>query len=200
MKQIIIPQDMDSIVDSYYMNNGEKLYNIVDKILRKLHFVDVDKTDFYSLANEIFMYTVRDYNPSKSFDAFLYSCLYKKFCTEMTRRCRKKRKGDKMDISIDAPLSDDENSTVGDMIADEFSIEKELFEKEKREEWREEVVEYLDSLSPLQRKIALLLSDDNTPDEICEELHITIKHFENSMKRILADERIKPLRPLVERM
>ena len=83
---------------------------------------------------------------------------------------------------------------------DDFSIEKELFEKDKREEWSEEANMYLDSLSPLQRKIAFLLSDNNTPNEICEELHITLKHFENSMKRILADERIRSLRPLVERM
>ena len=72
--------------------------------------------------------------------------------------------------------------------------------KDKREEWSEEANRYLDSLSPLQRKIAFLLSDNNTPNEICEELHITLKHFENSMKRILADERIKSLRPLVERI
>ena len=43
------------------------------------------------------------------------------------------------------------------------------------------------------------MSDNNTPDEICEELHITMKHFENSLKRILSDERIKILRPIVER-
>ena len=143
---------------------------------------------------------MRRYDDSQSFDTFLYSCLLNKIKTEMTRQNREKRKADRVSISIDTPISDDENSTIGDMIADEFSVEKELFEKEKREEWRREVIEYLDGLSPLQRKIAFLLSDNNTPNEICEELHITIKHFENSMKRILADERIKPLRPLVERM
>jgi len=198
MKRIEIPEYMKPIVDLYFANNARKLYNLVDKILFKLHFVDVDKNDFYSLANEVFMYTVRDYDLSKSFDGFLYSCLYKKFCSEMTRRLREKRKADRMSISIDTPIGDGENSTIGDLIADEKTVEKELFME--KEEWRKEVNEYLDSLSPLQRKIAFLLSDNNTPDEICEELHITIRHFENSMKRILADERIKPLRPLVERM
>jgi len=191
---------------------------MVDQILFKLHFTSVDKNDFYSLANEIFMYAIRDYDISQSFDAFLYSCLYKKFCTEMTNRTRDKRCAkikiqDKNeigeivekniilpDISLYAPISEDESSTIGDIIADDFSIEKELFEKEKKEEWRKEIIDYINNLSPLQRKIVFLLSDDNTPNEICEELHITIKHFNNSMKRILSDEKIKPLRSLVERM
>lgn len=198
MEQIIIPEYMEPIVVSYYQNNAKKLNNVVDKILLKLHFVDIDKNDFYSLANEVFMYTIRDYDTSKSFDGFLYSCLYKKFCSEMTRRRREKRKADRMSISIDTPIGDDENTTIGDLLADGKTVERELFEEKK--EWRKEVNEYLNSLSPLQRKIAFLISDNNTPNEICEELHITINHFENSMKRILDDERIKPLRPLVERM
>lgn len=200
MEQIIIPDSMKSIVDSYFSDNARQLYNMVDKILFKLHFADIDKNDFYSLSNEVFMYAVRDYDPSKSFDGFLYSCLYKKFCSEMTRRRREKRKADRMSISIDTPIGDDENSTIGDMIADKFTIEKELFGEWKIEEWGKEVIEFLDRLSPLQRKIAFLLSDNNTPDEICEELHITVRHFENSMKRILSDEKIKPLRPLLERI
>lgn len=200
MEQIIIPDSMKSIVDSYFADNARQLYNMVDKILFKLHFADIDKNDFYSLSNEVFMYAVRDYDPSKSFDGFLYSCLYKKFCSEMTRRRREKRKADRMSVSLDMPIGDDENSTIGDVIADDFTIENELFEKEKREEWKNEIKEYLNGLSPLQKKIAFLLSDNNTPYEICEELHITMKHFENSMKRILSDEKIKPLRPLLERM
>lgn len=86
------------------------------------------------------------------------------------------------------------------MIADDFTIERELFERNQTGEWRKEVSEYLDSLSPLQRRIAYLLSDNLTSGEICEALHISPRHFENSMKRILADERIKPLRALVERI
>ena len=45
---------MDSIVNSYYTNNAIKLRKMVDKILIKLKFHDVDNEDFYSLANEIF--------------------------------------------------------------------------------------------------------------------------------------------------
>lgn len=192
---------MERILTTYYSNNAKKLHSIVDRILLKFGGISgKDMDDFYSLANEVFVDVMRRYDRSQSFDGFLYSCLLNKIKTEITRRNREKRKADRMSISIDTPIGDDENTTIGDLIADEKTVERELFEENKKEEWRKEVNEYLNSLSPLQRKIAFLLSDNNTPSEICEELHITIKHFENSMKRILADERIKPLRPLVERM
>lgn len=192
---------MEQILITYYADNAKKLHRVVDKILRKFYEIsDKDKDDFYSLANEVFVDVMKRYDNSKDFDGFLYSCLYNKIISEIKKRHRIKREADRMSISIDTPIGDDENTTIGDMIADDFTIERELFEENKREEWRKEVNEYLNSLSPLQRKIAFLLSDNNTPGEICEELHITIKHFENSMKRILADERIKPLRLLVERM
>lgn len=192
---------MEQILITYYANNAKKLHRVVDKILRRFYEIsDKDKDDFYSLANEVFVDVMKRYDNSKDFDGFLYSCLYNKIVSEIKKRHRIKREADRMSISIDTPIGDDENCTIGDMIADDFTIEKKIFEENKREEWRKEVNEYLNSLSPLQKKIVFLLSDNNTPSEICEELHITIRHFENSMKRILADERIKPLRPLVERM
>ena len=192
---------MNQILITYYANNARKLHNTVDKILLKFGGLsDKDLDDFYSLANEVFVDIMKRYDNSQPFDRFLYSCLLNKIKTEMTKRNCEKRKADRMSISIDTPIGNDENYTIGDMIADDFTIDKELFEEDEREEWRKEVIEYLNSLSPLQRKIAFLLSDNNTPGEICEELHIIMKHYENSMKRILADEKIKPLRPLVERM
>lgn len=204
-------------IELYFQNDAKKLYDMVDKILQKLRF-NVDKSDFYSLGNEIFIDVLKRYDEIQDFDGFLYSCLEKKFKTEMTRRTRDKRciktevvekdlDGNEVvkkvivpDVRLDAPLNDeDEETTIGDVTAGNNTVESEVFKEEKREEWRSEVKEYLDNLSPLQRKIAFLLSDNNTPDEICEELHITMKHFDNSLKRILADERIRPLRSLVER-
>ena len=190
---------MEQILNLYYANNAKKLHSMVDKILKKLQFVDIDNEDFYSLANEIFVDVLKRYDGKQDFNGFLYSCLTNKFKTEMTRRNRFKRQADKMVVSWEEKVGNDEDGlTVGDTIGDKETVETKIF-KEEKEEWRREVKEYLEKLSPLQRKIAFLMSDNNTPDEICEELHITMKHFENSLKRILADERIKILRPLVER-
>lgn len=167
---------MEPIVASYYQNNAKKLNNMVDKILLKLHFVDIDKNDFYSLANEVFMYAVRDYDASQSFDGFLYSCLYKKFCTEMTRRRREKRKADRMSISIDTPIGDDENSTIGDMIADDITVEKEVFEKNE-EGYSKQMLIYLSRLSSLQKEVLRLNIAGYLPGEIREELHISEKQY-----------------------
>ncbi|MCM1120387.1 MAG: sigma-70 family RNA polymerase sigma factor [bacterium] len=192
---------MEKMLNLYYANNANKLHRVVDKILSRFGGLsDKDLDDFYSLANEVFVDVMRRYDDSQSFDSFLYSCLSNKIKTEITRKNREKRRADRMSISIDTPIGDDEDTTIGDMLADDFTIEKELFERNQRVEWRKEVREYLDSLSPLQRRIAYLLSDNQTPVEICEALHISNRHFENSMKRILADERIRPLRALAERM
>lgn len=188
---------MEEVIIQYYDDNAKKLRTMVDKVLRSLRFIDVDKDDFYSLANEVFAHILESYDETKDFDGFLYSCLVKKFKTEMTRRCRYKRQADKNSISIDTPIGDEESGcTLKDVIAADGTVESEIF-KDEETEWRKEVKEYLDSLSPLQRKIAFLLSDEATPDDICRELHITMKHFKNSVERILSDERIRPLRALV---
>lgn len=176
MEQIIIPEYMEPIVVSYFQNNAKKLNNMVDKILFKLHFVDIDKNDFYSLANEVFMYTVRDYEPSKSFDGFLYSCLYKKFCSEMTRRHREKRKADRMSISIDTPVGEDKSLTLGDTIADDFNVEREVLEDDE-EEYSSKMLLYLSRLSNLQKEVLKLNIAGYLPNEIREELHINEKEY-----------------------
>lgn len=176
MEQIKIPENMEPIVTSYFQNNAKKLNNMVDKILYKLHFVDIDKNDFYSLANEVFMYTVRDYEPSKSFDGFLYSCLYKKFCSEMTRRHREKRKADRMSISIDTPVGEDKSLTLGDTIADDFDVEKKVLEDDE-EEYSSKMLLYLSRLSNLQKEVLKLNIAGYLPNEIREELHINEKEY-----------------------
>ena len=208
---------MDSVTNLYYENNANKLHKMVDRVLKSLKFHDIDVEDFYSLANEVFTIVLRDYNKEQDFDGFLYSSLYKKFCTEMTGRTRDKRctkeeieeeneQGNKViqkkvvaDIRLDAPIKDGENSTYGDLVPDKNTVESEVIGEEKREEWHKEVKKYLESLSPLQRKIAFLLSDNFTPEEICEDLHITMSHYNNSVRRIFAHEKTKILIPLVEK-
>lgn len=179
MERILIPKHMESVVASYYKNNAKQLYSMVDKILFKLHFVDIDKNDFYSLANEVFMYTIRDYDQSKSFNGFLYSCLYKKFCSEMTRRSRKKRKADKMSISLDTPVGDDENLTIRDIIADDFDVEKKIFGEENCKSIK--IEKYLNSLTKRQRKVVELLAASYSAGEIQDILHITQKEYSDAL-------------------
>lgn len=168
---------MDQILNTYYKDNAKKLHRIVDKILLKFGGLsDKDVDDFYSLANEVFVDVMNRYDERSSFDGFLYSCLLKKIKTEITKRNREKRKADRMSISIDTPVGDDESSTVGDMIADSFSIEKELFEKGEKGYSRKMLL-YLSRLSDLQKEVLRLNIAGYFPGEIRKELHIDEKEY-----------------------
>lgn len=177
---------MEKIVDLYYRNNAKRLRDVVDKLLLKTGFAGlVDNEDFYSLANEVFVDVIRRFDESQSFDGFLYACLSNKIKTEMTRRNRQKRKADTMTISINAPIGDDDNCTLSEIIADNFNIEDELFE-ENEEELSKRMMQYLERLSNLQREILRLTVAGYTPGEIKNELHITEKQYADCNKAIHA--------------
>lgn len=168
---------MEQLLNTYYADNAIKLHKVVDKILLKFGGLsDKDLDDFYSLANEVFVDVMKRYDNSQSFDAFLYSCLSNKIKTEITRRNREKRRADRMSISIDTPVSNDESLTLGDVIADSFSIEKELFE-ENEEEYSREILIYLGRLSTLQKEVLRLNIAGYLPGEIKKELHISEKQY-----------------------
>ena len=190
---------MEQILITYYANNAKKLHKVVDKILLKFGGLsDKDLDDFYSLANEVFVDVMKRYDDSQSFDAFLYSCLLNKIKTEVTRRNREKRKADRMSISIDTPIGDDENSTIGDMIADDFCIEKELFEGNE-EGYSKKMLLYLNSLSNLQKEVLRLNIAGYLPGEIREELHISEKEYADCYAAIRSYKNTKCIAKLIRR-
>lgn len=193
MKLVIKPY-MEPIIDFYYKNNAVNLHNTVNKILIKIHYSnDNNKDDFYSLADEVFVLALLNHEELQSFDKFLYSCLYKKICTEITNRTRDKRctkvKVKEMgedgkfmekiliipDESLDAPVHGDESYTLGEVIADHHTIERELFEKD--EIYSEKMLLYLERLSNLQREVLKLNIAGYLPNEIKKELHISEKQY-----------------------
>ena len=169
-----------TLVNTYFKNDAKKLNIMIDKILFKLKF-DVDKSDFYSLGNEIFLDVLCRYDGVQDFNGFLYSCLTKKFKTEMTRRNRQKRQADKNSISIYTSIGEEDgSSTLEDMIADNRTIEKEVFE-EKEDGYSKEMCKYLGRLSDLQKEVLHLISIGFMPSEILEELHINQKNLKQSI-------------------
>ena len=190
---------MEQILITYYADNAKKLHKVVDKILLKfggLAYKDLD--DFYSLANEVFVDVMTRYDNSQSFDGFLYSCLVNKIKTEMTRRNREKRKADRMSISIDTPIGDDESLTIGDMIAADFSIEKELFE-ENEVEYSKRMLVYLSRLSKLQKEVLRLNIAGYLPGEIREELHISEKQYADCYVAIRSYKNTKCIAKMIRR-
>ena len=175
---------MEAIINSYYNNNAQKLHKMIDKIIFRLKF-NVDNEDFYSLGNEIFIDVINRYDGKRQFDGFLYSCLIKKFKTEMTRRNRQKRQADKMVVSIETPIGENENITLSDIIADKNTIEKMFFE-ESEDTYSAEMQKYLSRLSVLQREVLRLISIGFNPNEILTELHINKKQYEDCYNAIHA--------------
>lgn len=174
---------MEDIINSFYADNAKKLHNMVDKILFKLKFVDVDNEDFYSLANEIFVDVLKRYDGKQDFNGFLYSCLINKFKTEMTRRNRQKRQADKMSLSWETLLDEEGGMTIGNTVVDDVTIESEIFEQ-KEDGYSEKMRKYLDRLSELQREVLRLISIGFMPNEIVEELHINKKIYEDCYNAI----------------
>ena len=168
---------MDQILEAYYAENAKKLHGMVDKILSKFGgILDKDIEDFYSLANEVFADVMKRYDHAQSFDAFLFSCLSRRIKTEMTKRNREKRRADRMSVSIDTPVGEEDDITLGDMIADDFTIEREIFENSE-EGYSRRMRLYLDRLSGLQREVLKMHSEGYFPKEIKEELHLSGKQY-----------------------
>lgn len=190
----------EDLVNMYYENNGKKLYTMVDMILFGLNF-DVVKSDFYSLGNMVFLDALCRYDGIQDFNGFLFCCLQNKFKSEMTGRTRGKRcikvevkekdangnvvtkKEILHDVSIDAPAKEDGSLTIGDMIAHQTTVEKEVFE-ERESGYSEKMCKYLSRLSDLQREVLELISVGFTPNEILEELHINRKTYEDCYNAI----------------
>ena len=176
---------LEHIIATYYENNAKKLRQMSDNVLTRLKFFDVDKDEFYSLADEIFFNAIRSYDSKSDFNGFIYSCLMNKFKTYMTRSNRVKRKADKLSISIETPIGEDGESTIGDTLRDTRTVESEFF-GENEETFSPEMTKYLSRLSPLQREVLHLISIGYTPNEILEELHINKKQYEDCYNAIHA--------------
>lgn len=181
------------LVDTYFENNGKVLYALIDKILFKLKF-DVEKSDFYSLGSEIFLDALCRYDETQDFNGFLYSCLMNKFKTEMTRRNRQKRQGDVNAISIDAPIGNEGSiSTLGDMIASNINIEKEILGDNADIIMDEKIERYLNSLTKIQRKIIEMKMENIEVQNIKEELCLTDSQYSSHMQEAIQYEHIRLL-------
>ena len=97
-------------------------------------------------------------------------------------------------MTLDATT--EEGREIRDTVASDFRIEN-IFMKETEDEWHQEIKDYLEKLSPLQHEIIMMLANNYTKDEICEILHIEHAHYNNLLKKITDDKKIKPLRSLV---
>ncbi|MBD5555237.1 MAG: hypothetical protein HDQ95_07860 [Roseburia sp.] len=172
---------MNRILNTYYADNARKLRETVDRILLKFGGLsDKDRDDFYSLANEVFADAWKRYDRKQSFDGLLYSCLSNRIKSEMTRRNRYKRSVDRLSVSLDMPIGEDDDVSLGDVIAAEIDIERDVLEEsEAMSDAR--IARYLAGLSHVQQRIIQMRLLDAPVDDILRELHLTGREYERNM-------------------
>lgn len=184
---------MEQILNRYYADNAGKLRSMVDKILAQFGgLADKDRDDFYSLANEVFVDVMKKYDAKQSFECFLYSCLSNRMKTEITRRNREKRRAERTMVSLDMPVGEEEEITVGDMLVGNFNMEREIFEKNE-EKYSDRMMLYLERLSGLQKEVLRLKTEGYSPDEIRRRLHISGKQYADCKAAIHAYRNISVL-------
>lgn len=179
-------------LDFYYGADARRLRRMVDSILAKFGGLsDKDRDDFYSLANEVFVDVLERYDHTQSFEAFLQACLFNRVKTEMSRRNCEKRRADRRAVSIDMPVGEEEEFTLGEMIADGFDLEREVLGVD---DCRTAKIErYLDRLSRRQRRVAELLAAAYRAGEIQAILHITPGEYADAMSGIRSYENVSLL-------
>ena len=182
----------DKILNTYYADNARKLHRTVDRILLRFGGLsNKDMDDFYSLANEVFVDAMARYDDTQPFEGFLYTCLSNKIMSEITRRNREKRKADRFSVSIDAPVGDEDGTTLGDLLTDSYDLETEIFGEVNTLTIKLE--KYLATLSKRQKKVLELLSDCYMASEIQKMLCLTQKEYTDAVDGIRSYEKIRIL-------
>lgn len=181
----------EQMLDAYYAHNARKLRRTVDRILMKFGGLsDMDTDDFYSLANEVFADIIGRYDGSRSFEGFLYSCLSNRIMSEMTRRNCEKRKADRMAVSLDAPVGNEDGCTLMELV----SSDSEPWDHVSAGQVFSHRMEcYLRRLSARERAVLELLSYCYGADEIRERLHISRREYADAVAGIRCYENIRIL-------
>ena len=182
----------DQILQAYYANNARKLRRMVDRILTKFGgLYEKDRDDFYSLANEVFADVLRRYNGTQPFDGFLYACLLNKIKSEMSRRNRTKRTADRLVVSLDAPVGDESGTAFGDLLADSYDLESEIFGEINSVTVKLE--RYLVTLSKRQKMVLNMLAYCYQAAEIQKLLHMSKREYADDLESIRSYEKIRIL-------
>ena len=111
--------------------------------------------------------------------------------TEITKRNREKRKADRIAVSLDAPIGDEDGCTLSELIAGSYDLEAEIFEKADAMAYKLE--KYLELLSKRQKDVLNLLSYCYQAAEIQQLLHMTQREYTDAVEGIRSYEKIRIL-------
>ena len=182
---------MGQYVDFYCNNNNKELKKIVTPILLYKFgwLAQKDYDDFYSIASQVVWDCEQKFDgkkvKTKKFKSFVSTCIHNKIKTHITYINRDKRMVKDEDgnplhnSSLDAPINNEDNSTIGDYIDGEFCVEDEVIGNSN-----EKVECCLEALSSIQRKIIELKMEGVSVEEVKQQLNLSNSEYESHMKAI----------------
>ncbi len=207
-----IEQQIESAIQELYANGQSKLRQLCQKEMSKFGgLAQKDYDEFYSRAGkEIALARFNKlYDPSKGKTPleFFSGVIRMAVLKEMTDRNREKRQAfvevEEEDergnlvkkkkyiptVSIDAPIGDEEEVTLGETLQAEFYISEEpegVFLDEKMER-------FLSRLPRIQRKISKMIMEGRPVAEIKKELKLSDKEYADNFKELSSFKNISIL-------
>ena len=195
MKVINGNPKMMKIINSYMENDMKKL----KKICHRVWYGKFDMSDYdelYDVAVDCLIETLITYNDEKArLETFLVGNIMRKTSTWMRdNKYRLKRQNllrdengklildDEgnpqiiMNVSLD--INTDEVKSIKENLPSRENVEREIFTEE---EYTDKVELYLQQLPRKQERVARLLSQQYTKDEIVEILHITVNEYNDCL-------------------
>lgn len=185
------------ILQPYCENDIRLLKRLSQSIFMKFNepLSKADYDDFYSIANLTLWQCYNSFDSAMgvNFEGYLYSCLQKKFKTELTRRHRQKRALDNFNVSLDTTNNNDEEYSLLDILPSDFDTFEEVIKKQDNEQFEDRVQQYISRLSIQQVNILNLLMDGYKPMEIRERLQISTKEYTENLQIMRMYENVKYL-------
>lgn len=185
------------ILQPYCENDMRLLKRLSQSIFMKFNepLSKADYDDFYSIANLTLWQCYNSFDSAMgvNFEGYLYSCLQKKFKTELTRRHRQKRALDNFNVSLDTTNNNDEEYSLLDILPSDFDTFEEVIKKQDNEQFEDRVQQYISRLSIQQVNILNLLMDGYKPMEIRERLQISTKEYTENLQIMRMYENVKYL-------
>lgn len=198
-------KEKNKIINELCGNNMKGLRKICMPLIQSKNVATMEYDDLLSDAQMVLLECIDRYNPklNDNFIGYLVSNIRKSYIDWTRDHLREKRcnyargknwqilkdeNGNKI-IQKGIPLDADTNEArnICEKVPCDINIEASYIKKVSKEKFSRNVTRFLDTLTPLQRKIAILIADDNSKEEICSILHITEKHYDHSLKKIITN-------------
>lgn len=198
--------DKNKILEDYIGNDMKKIRKICKKIISKTNVPDGYLEEYYDKAVDVLMESMNTYDESRNckFSTYFYGNLVRRTGTWIRDRMRFKRcnletdskgkiKRDENgnpivipDMSINMQIEPDEDYTLGNSIASDFNLEKEI--GLYTDESDERVEEFLGGLPNLHRKFLELKMEGVSHQDILDKLHINDWKYNDILAKIKINE------------